>query len=113
MVLICAFQPSYALIRIAAAVETFVNATRSRSNESIIVLSNRAEEIEHRLKRKCRYQGEYVDQKVFFVTGVPTSTRSLRVSFIYFSQRKLIPTISLINIHMMRRMLMFALLDVW
>lgn len=81
VVLVCAFQPTYALIRIVAAVETFVSSTRSRSDEIIVVLSNRADEIEARMRKKARNQSEYFDNKLCFVNGIPNSVRHLRVIF--------------------------------
>jgi hypothetical protein len=79
VLLICAFQPTYALVRIVVAVETFVNSTRSRSDELIVVLSNRAEEIEARMRKKCQSSSEFFDNKLHFVVGIPNSLRHLRV----------------------------------
>jgi hypothetical protein len=79
VVLVCAFQPTYSLVRIVAAVETFVSATRSRSDEIIVVLCNRAEQIEKRLAYRTRVHGEFFDNKLYFVQGIPNSVRHLRV----------------------------------
>lgn len=75
MVLVCAFTPSYALPRILAAIETFVEATRIRSQDHIVILADNAEEIEQAAVDHPFLQ----DENIKLVKGIPNSSRGLEV----------------------------------
>ena len=73
--LVCAFTPSYSLPRIIAAIETFVEATRIRSLDHIVILAANADEIEGGAADHPILH----DDSVKFVKGIPNSSRGLEV----------------------------------
>lgn len=75
VVLVCAFTPSYSLPRIIAAIETFVEATRIRSLDHIVILAANADEIEEGAADRAILH----DESVKFVKGIPNSLRGLEV----------------------------------
>jgi hypothetical protein len=75
VVLVCAFTPSYSIARIVAAIETFVEATRIRSLDHIVVLAANADDIEIGATEHSFMQ----DEGVKFVKGIPNSSRGLEV----------------------------------
>lgn len=78
MVLICAFSPTHAIPRISNAVITFVNAFRVRSDETIVVLAIKAEEIEAFSRHHAQNSQEKFDDNLFFVTGMSNTIRALQ-----------------------------------
>jgi hypothetical protein len=75
VVLVCAFTPSYSLPRIIAAIETFVEATRIRSLDHIVILAANADEIEVAAADHAFLH----DEGIKFVKGIPNSPRGLEV----------------------------------
>jgi hypothetical protein len=79
VVLICAYSPNYAIARIVAAIDTFINATRTKSSDHIVVLSSRSPLIEDYCRKKIVDRSETFDPCVTFVKGVPNTIRGLQV----------------------------------
>jgi hypothetical protein len=78
-VLVCAFSPQYSIPRIATAVETFLNAYRSKSSDEIVVVAARAIEIEDFIQKHVAERNEIFDKHLLFVEGLPNSVPGLQV----------------------------------
>ncbi len=79
-VLVCAFSPQYPIPRIVSAVETFVNACRTKSGDMIVVLAARAIEIEAFIQQRVKERNETFDSSLLFIQGLPNSVRGLQVT---------------------------------
>lgn len=78
VLLICAFAPSHAIPRISNAVITFVNTMRARSDEVIVVLAIKADDIEAYSRNRAKNNNEEFDDKLMFVKGMPNTIRGLQ-----------------------------------
>jgi hypothetical protein len=67
--------------RIAAAVETFLNAYRSKSGDEIVVLAAHAIGIENLIRDRVKERNEVFDPQLIFVEGMPNSVPGLQVSY--------------------------------
>lgn len=67
------------MARIVAAIDTFVNATRTKSYDHIVVLSTRAPDLEEYCRKRVADRNEEFDGQLTFVKGVPNTIRGLQV----------------------------------
>ena len=77
--MICAFAPGFTPVRIAVKVEACLKAMRSRCDDHVVVLAEKAEEIQMKLTKRNRDNLNLVRDNVTFITGTPNSSRSLKV----------------------------------
>ena len=78
VVVVCAFSPTHAIARISNSVITFVNTFRERSNETVVVLSVKAEAIELYSRNRANHNNEEFDDNLIFVNGLPNTIRGLQ-----------------------------------
>jgi hypothetical protein len=78
VVLVCAFSTEDVTI-ISLAVEAFLSAIRTRSNDIVIVLVKHAEDIEKIVRRSTLEKLQPRDNFVVFVEGLSNSKRDLKV----------------------------------
>jgi hypothetical protein len=75
---VCAYAPTHAIPRVSNAVITFVNAFRVKSDETIVVLALKADDIEAFARKRAENQNESFDNNLIFVQGLPNAIRGLQ-----------------------------------